>query len=415
MEAPTPAERTVRRRTVAAVVLACVVGQSFARFSFGLLLPAVKADLDVSYGLAGWLGTINLGNYLIGTVLVSIASLRLPPHRLVQIGVATAATGIGVLALAPSTPLLLLGMVLCGLGGACSWVPAPIVAISAFPPERRALATGVCSAGIGVGISLAVVLSMATRAVADDAGLWRPIWLIEAGIGFAVALWSLRVLQPVPVAPGKPPRISVLRQVPAWWAPTAAYTCFGLGYVLYALFIVAALEQDSGFGTNHAGIVFAAFGLGSATGALTVGRLADRIGARAAFVASFMLAAVPPLTVPIGTEPIVSITAFMFGMAMSGAVASIIGYLQEHVRPQEFPAAFGAVTVAFGVAQTIGPRLGGWMADRSGDFDHVFWLSSACWVAGGVFALGVGSQRSAPGSRAAHAPMRDTGRATARR
>lgn len=387
-------ERASWRRTVAAVVLSCVVGQSFARFSFGLLLPAVKADLDVSYGLAGWLGTINLGNYLIGTVLVSIASLRLPPHRLVQVGVFTAAAGIAILALAPSTPFLLLGMVLCGLGGACSWVPAPIVAISAFPPERRALATGVCSAGIGVGISIAVLLSMATRAVADDPTLWRQIWLIEAAIGVTVALWSLRVMQPVPVAPGKPPRLSVLRQVPSWWAPTAAYTCFGLGYVLYALFIVAALEQDAGFGNDHAGLVFAAFGLGSAAGALGLGRLAERIGRRTAFVGSFMLAVIPPLTVSIGTEPIVSIAAFTFGVAMSGAVASIIAYLQEHVRPQEFPAAFGVVTMAFGVAQTIGPRLGGWMADRSGDFDHVFWLSSACWFVGGLFALGTGSDRS---------------------
>ena len=52
------------------------MAQSFARFSFGLLLPAMKTDLRISYGLAGWLGTINLAGYLVGTILTSIVSMR---------------------------------------------------------------------------------------------------------------------------------------------------------------------------------------------------------------------------------------------------------------------------------------------------------------------------------------------------
>ena len=53
--------------TVTVVVLACFVAQSFARFTFGLLLPAMKKDLGISYGLAGWLGTINLAAYFVST------------------------------------------------------------------------------------------------------------------------------------------------------------------------------------------------------------------------------------------------------------------------------------------------------------------------------------------------------------
>ena len=84
------APRGGRWAVLLTVALTCFVGQSFARFSFGLLLPAMKTDLRVSYGLAGWLGTINLAGYLLGTILTSIASTRVPAHRIMQAGVGLA-------------------------------------------------------------------------------------------------------------------------------------------------------------------------------------------------------------------------------------------------------------------------------------------------------------------------------------
>jgi MFS family permease len=130
---------SLQRLTVTTIVFGCFVGQSFARFSFGLLLPAMKSDLRISYGLAGWLGTINLAGYLVGTLLTSALSLRVPPHRLLQAGIAVATIGMGLLSAVTSVPLLLLGMTLGGIGGAMAWIPAPVVTAGVFAPERRAL------------------------------------------------------------------------------------------------------------------------------------------------------------------------------------------------------------------------------------------------------------------------------------
>lgn len=377
------------RRVAAVVVLGCVVGQSFARFSFGLLLPAVKGDLHISYGVAGWLGTMNLGAYLVGTALTSIASLRYPAHRVMQGGIAVATVGIGVLSIAPTTTVLLLGMFLCGIGGAASWVPAPAVAAAAFPPERRGFAMGLCSAGIGVGIILATELTTTFRSLFNRPGAWRPIWGMEAVVGAFVAVAALRLLRPVPVVGGAPPRLSALRQVPRWWAATAAYTCFGLGYVLFAVFVVAALQHDAHFSAGHASQVFALMGLGNTIGALSIGRLSDRIGRRTTMIVSFAAAAVPCLVVISGREPFVALSAIMFGTAMSGSVVSIAAHIGDHTRSQDFSAAFGVVTLCFGVAQTVGPRLGGWMADRAGSFDHVFVVAASVWFLGSVFASGL--------------------------
>lgn len=378
-----------RWTTVATVVLSCFVAQSFARFSFGLLLPAMKADLKISYGLAGWLGTINLAGYLVGTVATSILSMRVPAHRLVQFGTILSALGIGVLAATRDTPLLLVGMTLGGLGGAFAWIPAPSITASVFAPERRGAAMGITSAGIGFGIVVAVVLTNTVRSVGDDDGLWRPIWLIEAVVSFFVVVFTLVFLKPIPIEPGAPPRLSVLRRVPRWWAPTFAYTSFGIGYVLFTTYVVSMLVQDADFEPGHASRVFALLGAGNAVGALSIGRLSDRLGRRTTMVGAFGAASIVCLVVLVGSEPTVSIATFLFGVAMAGSVVSIAAYLGDHVRPQEFSAAFGAVTAAFGVAQAIGPRLGGWMRDRNGNFTAVFVVAALAWIIGAALAMGL--------------------------
>ena len=60
------------------VALAAAVGQSFGRFSFGVLLPAIRDDLGITNTLAGILGATNVGAYLLGTLTVSYTHLTLP-------------------------------------------------------------------------------------------------------------------------------------------------------------------------------------------------------------------------------------------------------------------------------------------------------------------------------------------------
>jgi predicted MFS family arabinose efflux permease len=245
------------------------------------------------------------------------------------------------------------------------------------------------SGAIGFGIVVATVLARGVRQIAGDPTLWRPMWLIQSLIGALSFLASLLVLRPVPIAPGSPPRISVLRRVPRWWSPTLAYTCFGLGYVLFATYVVSALETDAGFSKNHASLVFALLGLGNAIGALSTSSLLRRFGRRNLMSSAFVGAGLGCLGVLIGAEPFVGLSLFVFGFGMAGGVVSITSYLGETTRPQDFSAAFGAMTACFGVAQTIGPRLGGYMVDHLDSFTSVFVLAAAVWGLGALCALGL--------------------------
>ena len=106
-------------------------------------------------------------------------------------------------------------------------------------------------------------------------------------------------------------------------------------------------------------------------------------------IGCYLAAALPCLTVLTGREPFVSLGGLLFGMSMSGAVVSLAAHIGDNTRPQDFSAAFGVVTLCFGVAQTVGPRLGGWMADHDGNFKAVFILAGVCWLLGAACATGM--------------------------
>jgi predicted MFS family arabinose efflux permease len=376
-------------------MLACFVGQSFGRFSFGLLLPAMKADLRISYSLVGWLGTINLAGYLVGTIGTSVASLRIPAHRLLQFGSVVATSGIAVLAMSTSTPALLLGMILCGIGGAAAWVPAPSVAASVFPPERRGFAMGMTSGGIGTGIVLSVLLTNGIRAGAGDQTLWRHVWFLEGIIGVAAIAATFAFLKPMQAGSAAPPRLSALTSLPRWWSPTFSYVCFGFAYVMFATYVVAALQQRD-FTPARATFVFAAFGAGNLTGALSVGRLSDHIGRRVTMAGCYLLCGAMCALIIHGPEAIAYPIALLFGLGMSGAVVSLAAHIGDHVSPQAFSAAFGAVTALFGVSQMVGPRIGGGWLESGMSFSTLFFVAAGVWVLGGLAALAMPVKHAAP-------------------
>jgi cyanate permease len=105
------------RALIAVLVLAAAVAQGFGRFGYALLLPAVNADLVHSYAVAGLLGTLNLSAYLAGTLLVSLTAGRLAPAMSVRLGLLLTTAGVSVLALAPSVPVLVVGMSWPGSAG----------------------------------------------------------------------------------------------------------------------------------------------------------------------------------------------------------------------------------------------------------------------------------------------------------
>ncbi len=264
-------------------------------------------------------------------------------------------------------------------------------------PERRGLAIGLAGSGIGVSVLFCSLLTALVHALAGP-GAWRQVWAVEAVIALGAWAVASRVLRlPVAATAGRV-RVSALRDTPGWVGLFVSYALYGLAVSIYMTFLVTALQSDGGFSAPHAAAVFAVVGVLVAGGGVLLGRLSDRIGRRRALVLSYLLMTVGIVLVPLGAEPWAVLSAVAFGLPMSGAPAVTAAHLSDHTEPRTFAAAFGAITLGFGVVQLGGPQLGGWIGESSGSFTPAFLLAAAA-------ALGAAAASATlPGGHPVHSP-----------
>lgn len=379
------------------VTAASMVAQGFGRFTYPVLLDAINDDVLNSYTRAGLLGTISLVAYLIGTAVVSIASTRLEPISLVKIGLTASAAGLGLLAVAPGFAMLAVALFITGLGGAGVWVPAPGIAATAVGPERRGLAIGLVGSGIGLGIVVAGPLTNIVRSAANDDGVWRPVYGVEAAIAVVVLLgvFGLVRLPPVTQTAARV-EVSILRTVPGWRWLVAAFAIFGLSYSLYFYFLVAQL-RETGWSASASSTIFAVVGVASALGGIAFGRISDRWGRPRTMAMGFVLLAASPLLTLSAQPVLVVVAAILFGLCVAGTPTAIGALVADTLQGRAFGAAFGTLTLVFGVAQLAGPPFAGAMAEVTGTFTIPFALASAvaCGGIGCAWALESRSGRSA--------------------
>jgi predicted MFS family arabinose efflux permease len=382
------------RDMVLLVALASAVAQSFGRFSYALLLPAIDRDLLGSYAVAGLVGTANVAAYLTGTLVVSALARRSRPAVLIQAGLALSTVGLGLLTIAGNAAWLAVGLGLTGIGGALIWVPAPGLAGSVVRPSRRGAAIGVAGSGIGGGIVFASALAAVLHGSGGDA-TWRTVYLVETGVALLTLVLCVLLLRPAPHRDDAAPvRSGALRRVPGWRGLAGGYAAYGLAYSIYTSYLVTALEDDAGFSPGHASAVYTLVGVALVAGGVVLGPLSDRWGRGRTLLLGYVAMSASILLVPVGSEPLASLSALLFGAMMSGLPAVIAAHLADVLTPREFAGAFGRCTLAFGVAQLCGPPLGGVLAESTGSFLLPFVLAAAVAAVGAGLSIDV--LRAAP-------------------
>lgn len=94
------------------------VSNGFARFAYGLVLPAMRDDLGWSYTEAGWINTSNAIGYLLGALLALGLITRLGASFLFIAGMALTALALIMSGLTQDFWLLSFWRVVAGIGGA---------------------------------------------------------------------------------------------------------------------------------------------------------------------------------------------------------------------------------------------------------------------------------------------------------
>ena len=393
---------------IALVMASACVAQAFGRFTWGVVLPGARDDLlDGSNAIAGLFGTLNVAAYLLGTFAVSWLASRVTLVGLMRIGLVCSTSALGVAAIAPNGPVLAVALTAMGLGGALIWIPSPAIAARILPPNRAGMAMGSIGSGIGIGVLFAGQMARFLGGRDDGREVWQTLYRIEFVIAIGVLIGAFVFLRSTgdrPSATGGFGGIGALKTVPGWIPATVAYAAFGFAYILVIGFLVARLEDDSGFTSDQAAAMFSLLGAATVLGGLTLGPLSDRIGRRVTLTSAFALFGGCALLALTGRQPWVAIAAFGAGLMFSGMPALIIAHIVDHTTADTYGPAFSAATLAFGVTQMVSPQIGGLIADSFDSFTWVFVLSAGVSFIGAACASQLADRSSVTADWDAPAP-----------
>ena len=118
------------------LTLGVTVTNGFARFAYGLILPAMKTELDWTYAQAGWLNTANAIGYIIGAVLTLLLIGRIAPARLFGFGMVTTTLTLLATGYEATMGWQTFWRIAAGVFGAMSFSTAGVLTARLFPRAR---------------------------------------------------------------------------------------------------------------------------------------------------------------------------------------------------------------------------------------------------------------------------------------
>jgi len=286
---------------------------------------------------------------------------------------------------------------LIGVGAAVAFVSGGAMAarLAQAQPARASLLLSLFYAGPGVGIFASGVLAPFMLQYFGP-GSWWIVWLAMAAISIAMMLVLLlnSVDANAPVAETATGAFAI-RPVLIY---LIGYFLFGAGYIAYMTFMIAFV-RDAGGGAAAQSAFWCLIGLSAfASPWVWRGVLArGQSGVSTAIILGCnAIGAMLPL---LSRSPsMLAISALVFGVAFFAVVTATTAYVRFNYPAAAWPSAIAAMTIAFGIGQTLGPIATGMITDATGSLSSGLGVSAAALLVG---AVAVAFQRPLKASAAA--------------
>ena len=133
-------------RSAAGLALAAAVSLGLARFSYALLLPAMRGDLGWTYFTAGAMNTVNAAGYLLGALLAPRALARFDARQLMLAGGVLAAVMLAAHGAVRSDAAMYALRLGTGVGSAMSFIAGGLLAARLAAPALRSAASAAAAA-----------------------------------------------------------------------------------------------------------------------------------------------------------------------------------------------------------------------------------------------------------------------------
>ena len=360
------------------------IAYSFASFfdGFETDFQASRGDISLVFSIAGFL------YFSLGAVSGPLSD-RLGSRPVVAFGMVLIAAGLLASSFAQNLWQLYLSYgVAVGVGIGFSYVPS-VGVLQRWFVRRRGFATGLAVAGIGAGTLIAPPIS---RFLVESLG-WRGAFQVLAGLALFAGLGAAWMLYPNPAArgaypDGDGPPVGARPPIAGMSLRAAAVTCpFWLIFVASAIsslgmfvpFVhLVKFSVDQGHNESWSILLINLIGIGSITGRLILGGVADRLGRHRAVVAMFVGIALVHSWWYLSTSFwALAIYAVLFGVFYGGYVALAPSLLADYFGARNVGSILGVQYAGVGLGNLVGPVAMGFAFDLTGGYDLPIAASAA--------------------------------------
>jgi len=321
---------------------ATLLGVGLQRFAYAPLLPAMVLAGWLGPGAAGVLGASNLAGYLLGAATAPAAARRFGLRAALRAAMLASAACFALCAWPGALAWFLPWRILAGASGGFLMVLAGPAVQQAVAADLRGRAAGVMFGGVGLGIVAGAVLIP----VLLPLGLSNT-WLALAVAALTLTVLSWRLWPDVP----PPPRLSV--SAAGAWRLILCYALAAAGSTPQMVWWPDYIARGLGLGAADGALMWTAYGVAAAAGAVLCGTLADRIGIRRLYVAILAMQAAG-LALPLMDSSLPSLLASsVLAGAAALSTAALTLLLAKEIAGNASPGVWRVATAAFGAAQTV--------------------------------------------------------------
>ncbi|MFD2080969.1 MFS transporter [Actinopolymorpha cephalotaxi] len=351
-----------------------------ARFAYGLFVPTFRTEFHLDAATAGAVAAGSYAGYCVAIVVATVATSRWGARPVAVAAGACATVGTAVIAAAPGTVVLALGVVLAGSSTGLASPPMAEAVARSAPPRLEPRLQTVVNAGTGLGVLVSGPVALLF------AGSWRWAWAAFSVLALAITMW-VWLTMPRPGGPGRDgdrgvAPVSGIRVPRAGWRLFAAAFSMGLASAATWTFgrdLVTAAGNSALTGVT----MWIALGAAGLLGAFA-GDLTTRVGPARCWTIGMLLLGV--VTATLGLAASSAVVAIVAGAAFGALYIALTGLLLlwgTRVFPVRPVVGVGAAFLLLALGQAAGAPVLGAVADA-------VTLPGAFLVAAAAAGLGAG-------------------------
>ena len=373
-----------------ALSLGATISLGLSRFSYALLLPAMRDDLGWSYFLSGSMNTGNALGYFIGALLTPLLMRHCRAQTPLVGGALLAGVVMMLSGFVVDANLLMAQRVLAGVASAFVFIAGGVLAarLGSLHPGRAGLLIGIYYGGTGFGILLSALLvpfALSSAALRAAAHPWQWAWVALGAVCLLATVVMALVVARIDGTPAARGTQGHFRIRPFAYG-LAGYLMFGVGYIAYMTFVIALLKEQ-GMRPETITWFYAALGVAvMASSRIWAGMLDHFNGGQSMAILNALLGVATILPALTQFAPLVFLSGLLFGAIFLSVVASTTALVRHNLPAHAWSAGISAFTTVFAFGQIIGPSIVGWIADGPGGLQRGLIFSALALFIGAALA-----------------------------